>query len=490
VNLDHLPSHEIMTPKRFTLLGTLACFVAGVAQQPDPAPGPRSGSRPNVLFIFTDDCNVDLGTMGHPLVQTPHLDRLARSGVMFSLAYCQYPLCGPSRASALSGVNPDRIEMYGNEGDWRAKLPADHQTLPQVFKDNGYFSARVGKVYHYGVPGDIGTDGADDPASWSKVVNPKGRDKLEEDKLVRLEEVRNLGGMLSYLEAEGSDAEQTDGMVASEAIKLIDEAGDRPFFIAAGFFRPHVPCVAPKAYFDAYPLDAVHLPEIPPGHLDSLLPASLNGRPMRGGLPSEALRRFNRAYYASISFMDAQVGRLLDALDEQGLSDNTIVVFVSDHGYQLGEHGQWQKMMLFDRSVRVPMMIRLPGATGNGTASPRTVGMIDLFPTLLEATGLTTTSQLHGTSLIPLLHKPDQPWNRPVFSQVLRRRDNIMGRTIRTERYRYTEWNDDANGVELYDYDTDPDEFHNRADDSVLADVRADLRQQLHRHFQRTEVSP
>lgn len=254
----------------------------------------------NVLFIASDDLNNHLGGYGHPLVKSPNIDRLIRRGVRFDKAYCQYPLCSPSRVSLLTGLRPDATGVFDLKTDFRGNLPAV-TTLPELFKKNGYFSARVGKIFHYGVPGDIGTNGLDDPQSWDLVINPKGRDKEEEDKLTTLTPKRRLGTSLAWLEAEGTDDEQTDGMIANEAIRLLKENKDKPFFIAAGFFRPHCPYIAPKKYFDLYPVESIVLPQNPEAHFRNIPKPALWTDPLYWGLNEQERKEAIRAYYASIS---------------------------------------------------------------------------------------------------------------------------------------------------------------------------------------------
>ena len=413
----------------------------------------------NILFIAADDLNNDIGCYGNTFVKTPNIDRLAKMGVKFDKAYNQFPLCSPSRSSLLTGQRPDVTGIYELQTHFRKNLP-DVVTLPQLFKNNNYYSARVGKIYHYGVPGQIGTDGLDDPISWNHKVNPKGRDKAEESQVKNLTPKRALGSALAYLATEGTDDEHTDGMIANEAIKILEEKKNESFFLAVGFFRPHSPYIAPKKYFEQYPLDKVPLPKEIANDLDDIPDAALFTKPAHWGLTEPERREALRAYYATISFMDAQVGKLLDALDRLKLTDNTIIVFWSDHGYNVGQHGQWMKQSLFENSARVPLIISVPGGT-EGKSSGRTVELLDIYPTLAELCGFTPPQKLQGASLTPLLKKPDAKWDKPAYTQV--RRAQIFGRSVRTERFRYTEWDEGRAGVELYDHSKDPDEFTNLA---------------------------
>jgi uncharacterized sulfatase len=419
----------------------------------------------NVLFIASDDLNVDMECYGFSFVKTPNLNRLLTRATRFDRAYNQYPLCNPSRASLLTGYRPDVTGVYNLQKNFRENLPKA-VTLPQLFMNNGYYSARVGKIFHYGVPGQIGTNGMDDSVSWLKRVNPRGRDKDEEGKLINYTPNRGIGSTLSYLIADGTDEEQTDGMIATEAIKIMEEDRGKPFFLAVGFFRPHCPFVAPKKYFDLYPIEKVSLPKQSGTDWIDKPEVAKWTIPLNWGLDEIKLRESLRAYYASISFMDAQVGRLLHAVDRLKLTDNTIVVFWSDHGYNVGQHGQWMKQSLFEHSARVPLIISVPGIT-SGKASDRTVELLDIYPTLAELCGLKSPADLQGKTLVPLLKNPASSWNRPAFTQNIRivNGQMIMGRSIRTERWRYTEWNKGKDGVELYDYTTDPDEFINLAKD-------------------------
>ena len=320
--------------------------------------------KTNVLFIAVDDMNNDLNCYGHPLVKSPNIDRLAARGLRFNRAYCQFPLCSPSRSSVLTGLRPDTTRVFDLRYHFRQGLP-DVVTLPQMFMNNGYHVARVGKIFHYGNPEDIGTNGLDDRASWQERVNPAGRDKtaLEPD-IMNYTPKRGLGAAMAFLaDKTGTDLEHTDGKVAVETIKLLEKHQHEPFFIAAGFYKPHCPWVTPKKYFDLYSMDDIRLPKITaqtPNDYPPMALASTTPWPYFGVTPDQA-RECKRAYYAAISFVDVQIGRVLDAVERLGLQDRTIIVFWSDHGYHLGEHGLWFKQSCFEEAVRVPMIICVPG---------------------------------------------------------------------------------------------------------------------------------
>lgn len=434
----------------------------------------------NVLFITLDDLNNKLGCYGDPQVKTPHMDRLAERGVRFDRAYCQFPLCNPSRASFMTGLRPETTGVFNNGTKFRDVRP-ETVTLPQMFQNNGYYAARVGKIYHYGVPGQIGTSGLDDPPSWNHFVNPRGRDKDDEADVINLTPQRGIGGALTFFTAKGEDREQTDAIGADEAIKLLEANRDKPFFLAVGFYRPHVPCVATQKYFDMYPLESIEIPEIDEADLTDIPEAAFHVNPPHYGLPEAELRRFVQAYYASVTFVDAQVGRVVDALDRLGLADNTIIVLFSDHGWHHGEHGQWQKMTLFEESARVPLIIATPDMKTAGQASPRTVELIDIYPTLADLCGMQAPAELPGKSLRPLLENPNAEWNKPAITMVRRggNQNMFFGKSVRTERWRYTEWDGGEKGAELYDHANDPKEMKNLAKDPAYSIVIAELRQHL-----------
>jgi iduronate 2-sulfatase len=461
----------------------LAAAAPALAQQRESA-----NRRPNVLLVMADDLNNDIGTHGHPIVKTPNLDRLAARGVRFDRAYVQFPLCSPSRVSLLTGLAPDTTRVHDLTTDFRTILP-NAVTLPQAFKRTGYVAARVGKIYHYGNPGQIGTSGLDDPASWDHVVNPRGIDKDEEAQLTNLTPKRGLGSSLSFFASPASDEAHTDGKVAAETIALLEKYKDRPFFIGAGFYRPHCPFIAPRKYFDLYPLDRIRAPGFSADDLAHVPAAALFTTPPNWEVSEEGRRDVIRAYYASISFLDANVGRILDALERLELVDNTIVVFASDHGYLLGERGQWMKQMLFERSAKAPLIMAGPGVTRRGAASPRIVEFLDIYPTLAALARVPAPAGLHGRSLVPLLARPDGSWDHPAITQVRRgpADSRFMGYSIRTEKWRYTELDGGKRGSELYNEEEDPEERKNLAADpqhkGTLTELQRLLRSMIERRM-------
>jgi uncharacterized sulfatase len=450
-----------MKPRALLVCSTLLALAAPVAVAVAAAPL-------NVLFIAADDQNTDLGCYGHPDVCSPRIDALAARGMKFERAYCQYALCNPSRSSLMTGLRPDTTGIDGNAVHFRKNVP-DVITLPQLFRKNGYVATRVGKIYHYGVPAQIGTSGLDDPPSWDRVVNPRGRDKTEESKIPNFGEPGSLNHILAVLADEGTDLEQTDGVGATEAIRLLEEYRDRPFFLAVGFYRPHLPFVAPRRYFDLYPLDRIALPNGPADDLADIPAPALTTRPANYGLDDRPCREAIRGYRAGTSFMDAQVGRVLDALDRLELREKTVVVFWGDHGFHLGEHGQWKKTTLFEEAARVPLIVSAPGMKGRGRSCPRLVELVDLYPTLAELCGLTPPSHLEGRSFRPLLDDPERPWKAGAYTQLSAGKGK--GRSVRTERWRYSEWDEGRLGAELYDHDADPHEYRNLAADPSHADT-------------------
>lgn len=455
-----------------------------------------AATRPNVLLLMADDLNNSLGCYGHPLVKTPNLDRLAARGVRFQNANCQFPLCGPSRNSMLTGLYPNSTGILTNSQLFRQAIPSA-VSLPQAFRRGGYFAARVGKLYHYGVPNSIGTNGHDDPASWELELNPAGCDRLLEHPDIFSLIPGNFGGTLSWHASPRPDEKHTDGLQARDAEWVLERCArdkDRPFFLALGFFRPHTPYVSPEKWFKGYPVaDMPVVTDVKEDQADLPAPALGSYKKEQDRLTDGLRRQTVQAYFAAISFMDAQAGKVLDALDRLGLAENTIVVFTSDHGYHLGEHGLWQKQSIFEESARVPLLIAAPGMK-KGAVAPAPVGLIDLYPTLAELCGVHAPANLQGQSLVPMLKDPDAKGRGWALSQVVRgggfkrqgasaatgdKGRRIIGYSLRTEHWRYTEWDEGKAGQELYDHENDPKELTNLAGKPEHAAAQARLAAQL-----------
>jgi iduronate 2-sulfatase len=467
-------------------------FVASAFAFSQSQPKPNANAK-NVLFLIADDLNCDLQCYGDPQVQTPNIDKLASRGVLFERAYCQFPLCSPSRSSFLTGRRPNATKIHTNPKAGRASTDytatphfrefiPDTVTLPQLYRLNGYRSVRVGKLYHYGVPAQIGTSGLDDLASWDLVVNPAGRDKSEEHKIFSLTP-GSYGGSLSWLATAGNDLEHTDGLSATAAISLLNEFHDnkQPFFLAVGFFRPHTPYVAPAAYFDRYPTSSISLPELSEDdRTRDPAPAYASAKKEQEEISDDQRRKAIQAYHASITFMDSQVGRVLDELDRLGMSENTVVVMTSDHGYHMYQHGLWQKMSLFENSARVPLIIAAPGLKAKGKRTKALAELVDLYPTLAGISELKAPDYLNGVSLQPILSDPNLAVKDAAFTQL--RRGNFDGYSIRTDRYRYTLWDKGTKGEQLYDMEKDPTESKNLANNADMKTTISELREKLMRY--------
>jgi uncharacterized sulfatase len=434
----------------------------------------------NVLFIVSDDFRDEGGVFTRAQVRLPNLDRLAAHGVRFERAYVQYTVCNPSRSSFLTGLRAEQTGIVDNLTLLRSRLP-DVVTLPQLFKENGWHAESFGKIFHLGglksepnrEPGGEGPNWMDLPKSWNaaKAFGPT--------KTGLRVEGRNLtGGVMPWCHwgmAEGGDEDQPDGQTAAAVIKLIDRQGANPWFIGCGFLKPHDPFIAPKKYFDLYPEASLQLWRDP----SDMTPApKLAFTPMLAEFAKFTDRErleFLRSYCAAASFMDAQLGRVLDALDRGALWDKTIVIFCGDHGYHTGERQWWNKNTLFERSCRAPLIIAAPGAKGGQTCRSL-VEFVDLFPTLAEACGLPPPAGLAGKSLRPLLANPAATIQDAAFTLVTRG-GRQYGQSVRTDRWRFTQWSDGAQ--ELYDHDADAEENHNVASsnpavvESLLARIKA-----------------
>jgi choline-sulfatase len=427
---------------------------------------PRAEERkPNILLLMSDDLNSALSGFGHPQCKTPRLDALAKRGVRFENMHCQYPVCGSSRASLMTGLYPYTNGMLGNGGNLRKNLP-NVVTLSQLFRNNGYHAGRVSKIYHMGIPFEIiaGTADHDDAPSWDETVNIKAPEQNAPGERTEWSPKDKSSQTFTGVEASTGDLEHADGMAADAAIEFLKQNKDKPFFLGCGFVRPHVPLVAPSKYFDRYDRDTMVAPEVPKGDLEDVPKIIRNYKSIdRYGVTPELHKGLLEAYYASISYMDEQVGRVLKALDELGLRENTIVIFSSDHGYLLGHHHKFQKQHLFEESTRVPFILSVPWMTkSHGHASNKITELVDLYPTLAELAGLTPPANLQGQSLLPLLKNPTtKEWSKDLAFSISR----SGGESIRTSKWRFTHWGFGAKGEELYDLQNDPNEFTNLARD-------------------------
>ena len=438
----------------------------------------------NVLLIVTDDMNNDLGCYGHARVQSPHIDRLAQQGMRFDRAYCQVTVCNPSRVSMLSGLRPDKTKVYTLKEETRSHL-GDWVMLPEYFRQQGHFTVQVGKIYHT-------KDGYEDPQSWDIEIREFGKRPPKEE-IIKWTDPDGPGKHTSdWSWLKTPDDQTPDGIVARKAVEIMEQAVDRgeTFFLGAGFRRPHAPFAAPKKYFDLYPPESIELPSpTPAGYYESLPEAAINYLPPDEPLTDQEQRELIASYYACNTFVDAQVGVLLEAVDRLGLWDNTVIVFVSDHGYHLGDHGGfWHKLSLFEESARVPLIVYAPGMKAAGQATDQLVELIDLYPTLVALAGLPERGNLDGINLGPVLDDPASPTKPAAYSMVARsdkpeadhaRHMSYLGRSVRTGRWRYTEWDGGQRGVELYDHESDPRELVNLAEQSDLAATQQRLKELL-----------
>ncbi len=475
--------------RRVGIAALLATIVAPLLAQDKPA------ERLNVLFIAIDDLRPDLGCYGVKSVHSPNIDRLAGAGTVFTRAYCQQAVCSPSRTSLLTGRRPDTTKVYDLQTHFRIHLP-DVVTLPQHFKQHGYHTQSMGKIFHGGL---------DDPQSWSvDSWFPAGRKSYHKpESLKAIEEVRSrlkaegrlykeevvrrdekTGAVLkvkrsgqrangpAWEDPDVADSELGDGMVADKAVETLRQIKDKTFFLAVGFYKPHLPFIAPDKYFDLYPAAGIRLAanpfapkNVPPIAMHDFGELrSYSDMPKVGPVSDAKARELVRAYRAASSFTDAQIGRVLDELDRLGLRDKTVVVLWGDHGWHLGEHGIWCKHSNFEVATRVAMIISAPKQKTAGKPTIALSEFVDIYPTLCELAGLPVPDGLEGTSLVPVMNDPGRPWKKAAFSQYPRQK--VMGYSLRTERYRYTEWAEPGRepvGVELYDHQSDPEENVNVA---------------------------
>lgn len=475
----------------YRLLPLLALLCASVAAQ-TAAP-----ARPNVLFICVDDLKPQLGCYGDASAKTPNIDRLAQRGVLFERAYCNQAVCAPSRNALMTGLRPQRLGIYDLSTNFRRAVP-NAVTLAQCFKANGYRTEAIGKIFH------VGHGNHEDPASWSV---PHFQAKAAQYALTENQGATRAGsrpdkdspplsrGAVTEC-ADVPDETYADGMIASEAIRRLhaaNEKPDTPFFLAVGFLKPHLPFVAPKKYWDLH--DPAKLPQptrhTPPDGAPVFAPTTWGELRQYSDIPetgpvSEALQRhLIHGYYAATSYMDAQLGRVLDELDQTGLAKNTLIVVWGDHGWHLGDHGMWCKHTNYEQAAHIPLLVIAPGVTCPGTRTRSLVETVDLYPTLCELAGFSPPSGLDGTSFVPVLKNTTAPTKEAVFHVFPRTPKGLgerIGRAVRTERYRLVEWKQpnapaDTAICELYDYLTDPEETKNSASTNpeTVAKLRAIL---------------
>jgi arylsulfatase A-like enzyme len=510
-----------------TLAAVLALAACTERAPPEPVAAERKlgpSVRPNVLFVIADDLRTEIGPYGSPHVSTPHLDALAAGGIVFERAYVQQAVCNPSRASFMTGRRPSATEVTANRSHFRLALP-DAVTLPQYFKQQGWHALGIGKIYHTGF---------DDPDSWSEPhwMPPAGR--YSPATTVREREFRAAlaargegfvetaiphpsGRFTARIESTGTnrrflvteapevdDAELQDGQTARRAVELLRRFAreGRPFFLAVGFGKPHAPFVAPKPYWDRYDADALPLTPVPArpegapryAFIDSPEIRGYDDVPDQGPIPLELARRMIHGYYAATSFMDAQLGLILAELDATGLAEQTLIVFVGDHGYKLGDYGYWGKQSNVEFDTRSPLILRLPGRRHAGVRVTNPVEFIDIYPTLVELAELPARAELDGISLVGTLTQPQLVRASGALSQYPRDGNRLMGWSLRTARYRYTEWVVIADGSiearELYDHADDRHETRNRAADPAFAPVLAELAAQLQGRRAPVQVMP
>jgi iduronate 2-sulfatase len=470
------------------LLLFIAISISGYAQENPKTTKPS----PNVLFIVVDDLRPELGCYGNSIVKTPNIDKLAANSALFLNAYCQQAVCLPSRTSVLTGLRPNSTGVYSQKKHFRNTVP-NAVTIPQHFRQHGYFSQCIGKIYH-------DPEWAQDSLSWSApeilaITGRAGKYALEINKN------RGTEKAAAVEVADVPDNMYIDGKVGDAAVQFLKEKRDKPFFLAVGFRRPHLPFTPPKKYWDLYDRNQIPLPKNPtvPEKAPAIAPhgwEELRGYRdivKTGDLTPEKTRELIHGYYAAISYTDAQVGRLLDELKSSGAFENTIIVFWADHGFHLGEQHLWGKATNYELAARVPLMIKAPAVT-KGMKTTALVELVDLYPTLADLCQLPAPANVEGVSLKPLLNDARKSLKKVAFTQFerpIKFKDHpqIMGYSVRTERYRYTEWQDFQKGdkvaVELYDHSKDPSETTNMADRKEYSSAIGQLSEMLRKSLQK-----
>ena len=476
-----LMTHRLKTA--WFLILVLSGGAANSVAADEPAQRP-----PNVLFLVSDDLRPELGCYGNSTIKSPNIDRLAQRGMVFMRAYCQQAVCSPSRSSVMTGMRPDTTKVWDLNTHFRKALP-DVVTLPHFFRNNGYTTRGLGKIYH---------GGFDDPDSWSSPAKATKKNRRNASAKTASPNAVTGPAPDEFANATGAQLTKTDrgravgatddspdgggeGELADEAIAALREfkAGSQPFFIGVGFHKPHLPFVAPRAYWDLYDAAKIPLPEnrfLPEGAPAFALVEkaelwNYSGVPDKAHLPDDYARLLRHGYYAAVSYMDAQLGRVVEELERLGMADNTIIILWGDHGWKLGEHDRWAKHSNVEDDARAPLVILAPGMKSAGRTTAALVEFVDIYPTLAELAGLPLPETLEGTSLVPLLDEPNRPWKSAALYQYPRtvKGRKLMGYSMRTDRYRFTQWlhRDDptkVDAVELYDHQTDPQENVNIAE--------------------------
>jgi arylsulfatase A-like enzyme len=460
-------------------LGVVAALLALGSVPANPAAA-QEGAPYDVLFIAVDDLNDWVGYLGgHPQTKTPNIDRLAARGLAFLNAQAPSAICNASRTALLSGLRPSTSGIYGNSPDWREQeIFAGKPTLPRYFREAGYLTEGGGKLFHAHTFAEGGFTGYNDTTAWNAFY-PSLERQLP-DEIGPVSRPANENPVMTGFDWDPLVAEDSalgDGQVVDWITRQLRAEASRPRFIAAGIFRPHLPWYVPQAYFDLHPLGQVQLPPVKRNDLNDVPPIAVGGSYNSTEIhnwivDSDRWREGVQAYLASVSYADAMIGRLLDALDASGRADRTIVVLWGDHGFHLGEKGRWRKMTLWNESLHVPFIIVAPGITTPGTTTRAPVSLMDIYPTLVEMAGLERPDHVEGRSLVPLLENPDRNWDFPVLSTY-----GYGNHAVVSADYRYIRYVDGSE--ELYDIVADPNEWTNLAGKRRFARVIDDLAEYL-----------
>jgi len=449
------------------ILAFLLPAVAALILSCAGSPGNNKDEQPvNVLFIVVDDLNNTIGCYGHPVVNTPNIDKLAARGILFRNAYCDFAVCNPSRSSFLTGLRPETLGILDNRTPLSGVL-GDRITLPALFRQNGYHTIDIGKVFN-------GSVDENDPNAWDEEYH------FGVTKLGRQGVGRNMShdqlAWCRWLEAEGTDEDQADGQTAAKAIEFLKKDHDRPFFLAIGFAKPHDPFNAPKKYFEQYPLELCTPPVLPEGWkppYDYTLPGQTT---IFNNFTDRDKREFLRAYYACTSYMDAQMGKVLDAMEEEGLMENTLIFFFGDHGYHLGEHNWWNKVTVYEKCNNAPLIVVSGDRSVAGKETTAMVEFLDFYPTIASFCNLEGIPEyLEGKSFEEIISNPDASFRDHV--SIITRRGGFIGRSVKTREWRYTEWDGGNMGTELYDEINDPLEYNNLSSEEGYEDIKEHMKE-------------